>query len=862
MVSRIYPLAACILMTLILGCSSGGIQTPTAPVETETARFGNTHLLQAVYMFECDPLNDAVDVIPLRDMDFHLNALRFLEPPPYLYLTLESPPKFNGNVLDIDIGLRNPYLGLVQFTGFDVCGIVFTHGSLTGFHNPDLVMAGEGDTRLLNPDGYSRWWNPSEFPHGDTMFSYKDGLLGQPADTVDFNCNINGYKYFADGLEKDAPLATLDPAKRGMFGAGMKNIRHYTIDLSGGLIFNYAFDACWKWPQGGYPWDVPDDFPPEANRPEAYDISVTEIHNSLFFIPTGFCGGALKIQIDVWDRYNADSNIVSAESLAGLEYTENTIPISSGDGYASYEFILPGENLVQNGEAELLITVQSGATGYGGILPGEPVCAYFTHEYNISSEIPPGWVRTWGGDEYDKCNDAAVDPDGNIWVTGDFMRTVDFDPGPGEEIHSATTSSHCDAFISKFGPMGGLNWARTWGGNDNTIGYAMTFDDTGNIYITGFWQGTTDFNPGEGVDNHHISGLYGAFLLKLDPNGDYQWARTWGYGYGKGVLLDSNGDVYVTGWVVDDVDMDPGPDIDMHHSYGVGDAFISKFTADGDYIRSAVWGWPGYDFGNEIVADESDNIYVTGRYAETVDFDPGPDVIEYSSNSGSSDNYLSKFDSDGNLVWVRVWGGSGLDKTLCLDIDGAANLYICGIFSDIVDFDPGPEIDEHIAGYGQDNFLCKFDSDGNYQWARGWGGGESGDSANDMARAVIVDSIGGVYVSGQFVGTTDFDPDPVAEDLHTANGGCDAFLSKFGGDGSFKWAITWGGEETVPPGSYEHSGFGELTRGMVVDTEDNVYITGLFIGSVDFNPGPGLDIHVAHGKDDAYLARIPPVGTW
>ena len=154
-------------------------------------------------------MNGSIDIIDHRDADLHLNALKFLEPPMLVYLTLESPPQFNGNILDVDIGLRNPYLGLDQFTGFDVCGIIFTLGSQTGFSDPDIVMAGDGDTRLLNADGYTRWWNPVEFPHGNTIFSYTEGMLGTPSGSAEFNCSINGYKYFADGLEPDDPLAVV-----------------------------------------------------------------------------------------------------------------------------------------------------------------------------------------------------------------------------------------------------------------------------------------------------------------------------------------------------------------------------------------------------------------------------------------------------------------------------------------------------------------------------------------------------------------------------------------------------------------------------------------------------------------------------
>ena len=269
-------LAAAIFLT---SCSrdSSPVEPPAMEPAHQLSNVSNSHSLWGMYTFTCDPGKGTVEVIPLREAGMHLNALKFLEPPALVFLKIEGQPQFNGNILDVDIGLTNPYLGWDQFTGFDVCGIVFTHGSVSGFSDPDIVMAGDGDTHLLNPDGYTRWWNPVEFPHGDTLNCYIDGMIGTPAAAADFNCTINGYKYFADGLDKDDPLTELDISKRGMFSAWKKNVRHYKIDMSGGFIFNYAVDACWKKPSIIPPMNIPGDFPPEANRVEAWNVVVTEL---------------------------------------------------------------------------------------------------------------------------------------------------------------------------------------------------------------------------------------------------------------------------------------------------------------------------------------------------------------------------------------------------------------------------------------------------------------------------------------------------------------------------------------------------------------------------------------------------------
>jgi len=762
------------------GCSKNA-DIPSSPdVETTNEKSSSveSHFIWGMWQFIADPDKEALDIVQLRSGDVHLNALHFLEPPQLVYLTVESV-KIKGNILDADIGLKHPFSGHTEFTGFDVCGIFITNGSITGFHDPDLRVAGEGDTRLLNTDGYTRWWNPLEFPHGTTILNYIDGMLGTPANSADYNCALNAYKYFADGLDKDTPVTTLDPASRGVFSVGAKNIRHYKIDLSGGLIFNYAVDACWKMPQGKPPYTVPDDFPEGANRPEAWNASVTELENTLYYSDNGGSGGGeLNLLIDVYDHFNAALNKVSAESLSGLPYASSLSPIGGGEGYSTYQLDFTGENLTNNGDAELLITVESETIGYGGILPGKPISAYFVWHFNILHH-PNGtaWARTWGGVDDDIGFGVAIDGSGNAYVTGQFMDTVDFDPGPGVDEH--TSNGHNDIFLSKFDSNGEFLWARTWGGSFNDLGWGVAIDGSGNAYITGDFMGTVDFDPGPGADEHSYNGVYDIFLSKFDSNGEFQWARTWGGDYddyGNGVAIDGSGNSYITGLFWGTVDFDPGPGVDEHKSYGDSDIFLSKFDSNGEFQWARTWG--GYDRATAygVAIDGSGNAYITGYFEGTADFDPGPGVDEHPSN-GVYDIFLTKFNSNGEFQWARTWGAYNWDMGYGVAIDGSDNPYVTGYFMETVDFDTGPGVKEYASNGLADIFLSKFDSNGDFQWAHGWGG-----IYDDFGYGVAVDGSGNAFVTGGFLDTVDFNPGPGA-DWHTSNGHHDIFLSKFPPDG-------------------------------------------------------------------------------
>jgi hypothetical protein len=343
---------------MALGCSGSGKVLEPA-IEQPVAQADNSHQLWGMWQFVADPAAQSLDIYELRTSEMHINALPFLEPPPLIYLSLETL-QFNGNIIETDIGLRHPFLGLNEFTGMDVCGVLITRGSVSGYDDSSIVMAGEGDTRLLNADGYTRWWNPVEFPVNEgTMFSYNDGLLGAPHSAADYNATVNGYKLFCDDLvDPDASVDTVDVTSRCIFSAGQKNIRHYSIEIGNdGLVFNYAIDANWQFPQGDPPYSVPDDFGPEANRAEAWNFTVTMPENTLWNDGEEN-GGDLSLSVEVWDHFNADMNTVKVESPGNFDAVSTSVAVGGGEGYSTYEVDIvdatPGPE-----EIELFITIEA-----------------------------------------------------------------------------------------------------------------------------------------------------------------------------------------------------------------------------------------------------------------------------------------------------------------------------------------------------------------------------------------------------------------------------------------------------------------------------------------------------------------------
>jgi len=828
----------------ISGCSSSReVVGPSSETRIPTAY--ESHMTWGTWQFVADPVKGTLDVTQARTPDMHINALPFLEPPALVNLTLESL-KFNGNIVEADIGLKHPFLGLTEFTGFDVCGVVITNGSVTGFGDTKLRMAGAGDTRLLNPDGYTRWWNPAEFPHGNTMLTYQDGLLGTSDAIADYNSTLNAYKYFCDDLSADDPLSNVTQEKRGLFSAGHKNIRHYSIDMGPSLIFNYAVDACWRFPEGNPPWTAPDDFPPKANRSEARRVAITEVDNTLWSNGSG-SGGALSLSIDVYDWFNAGMNTIRVESPGNFDEIESTTITGGGDGYSTYEVEISNATPAA-GQIDLLISVISEEENFEGFINGTNTTAYFMYTAKVGGGLPfTGWARTWGGPaDWDEGWDVAVDDSGNVYVSGMFAYTCDFDPSD-TGTYDRTAKGTFDAFVSKFDPDGNFVWALTWGGNNED--WAKSVAISGNyLYVSGFFRTTVpgeqvDFDPSDSGTEYRVSnGDRDGFISQFDLDGNFNWVQTWGtanYEWGgEDIVCDSSGNVYSLGWNEQPWRID-----------------LRSYNSSGVLQWSYIWPAGAGVVRMEDITIYGSNLYFTGLISGSgIDMDPGDGVTTITTGGG--DGIICCLTTSGTFQWVKNWGIGGEMWAQSIACDASGNMYVGGTFTGTdIDFDPwndhGHEYHSSVDGTAnRDCFLTKFDSTGKHVWAKVWGGWGN----EDWAKGVNCDSAGNPYVVGGFR-SNKVNLDPDGEDYRdNANemptGTYDIFLSRFDPTGDYIWGRNIGG------------GYHDYGNDLVI-AGSAIYYTGVFMSSsMDFDPGAGTDIHYTHGGEDVFLSKISTDGTW
>ena len=387
------------------------------------------------------------------------------------------------------------------------------------------------------------------------------------------------------------------------------------------------------------------------------------------------------------------------------------------------------------------------------------------------------WGKAFGGTDGDVPYGIDVDSNGNVFVVGTYAGTVDFDPGAGTT--SRTSRGNNDNFVVKLTTDGNFAWVKEFGGANEERATAVVLDSNNNILITGLFNDNVDFNPAP-LETNTVTGNYAdGFVLKLDPNGGYLWAKGFGGSsadYGEGIAVDSNNNVYVTGRYTGNVDFDPGAGITTIAGSATNGAFILKLNSDGNFGFARGFDGTGQDVGLEIEVDSGGNILTAGQFQSTVDFDPGAGTANLTT-SPSSAVFLLKLDSSGNYLWAKSWGGSG-DTPYDLKITSSNDVLLSGDYLGTVDFDPNAGTSNYTVQDTTDGFILKLDSSGNFVWVSTLRGSQS-----QQPRVMELISGGYILIAGVFY-AIDFNPSISVALIAYASSGSDLFLMRLASDGS------------------------------------------------------------------------------
>lgn len=450
------------------------------------------------------------------------------------------------------------------------------------------------------------------------------------------------------------------------------------------------------------------------------------------------------------------------------------------------------------------------------------------------------WAIPFQGLYNSESTDITVDNSGNVYTTGWFEVNADFDPSAS--TYNLNSSASRTAYISKHDTNGNIIWAVKIGDSGYNQGNSIFIDSNSNIYITGYYQDTADFNPSATeVFNMTSNGVYDVFVLKLDNNGNFIWAKSFGgtsVDMGLDIAVRANG-VYVSGRYQGTIDLDPGANTSNVTSKGSLDAFLVKLDENGDFLWGHSFGGTSNERAESIGLDSLGNVIALFFYNGTVDFDPSASTSNLTS-AGGSDAAIAKFDTNGNFIWAKSMGGTSTEEPSKLVIDSNDNIITTGYFSSTADFDPSGAIANLTSTGSFSVFVSKLDEDGNYIWAKA-----IKSDVNCDAKGIAVDSNNDILVNGLFSGSSDFNPDNVATNIVTSNGSNDIFVTKLDGNGNFIWNITAGGTGN------------DLARGVIVNkTNDDVYTTGAFLDTVDFDPSGSVFNLTSAGLKDVFVLKL------
>lgn len=284
------------------------------------------------------------------------------------------------------------------------------------------------------------------------------------------------------------------------------------------------------------------------------------------------------------------------------------------------------------------------------------------------------WAQYAGGNSMDRGLDIATDRFGNVFITGYFgSSTIAF----GNDILT-TTGSH-NFFIAKYDASGNELWAKCAGGNTDAFGNGIATDYDGNVYITGSFS-SSSIILGNDTLNCAFASHDDMFIAKFDSSGNMLWAKRAGgtdHDKGSAIAVDSSGNAYVTGYFGNYSTIIFGTD--TLTSSGDDDIFVTKYTNTGTVLWAKKAGGNLDDVGNGIALDKAHHCYVTGSFnSSSINF-TGLSL----TNAGYMNVFVTKYDDSGNVLWAKSAGGSYVDAAHSVATDGSSNIYITGLFGSV-----------------------------------------------------------------------------------------------------------------------------------------------------------------------------------
>ena len=395
---------------------------------------------------------------------------------------------------------------------------------------------------------------------------------------------------------------------------------------------------------------------------------------------------------------------------------------------------------------------------------------------------------------------ATVPGDTDVVMAGRFSGVVDFDFGAG--VTELTSLSGQDVFVARYDSTGGLLWVQQLSGPE--LG-SMTVGSNGNVYVTGSFSGTQDFDPGTADALFTSAGGRDGYVLRLDGSGQYIGAVTFespGEVRTRQVKLDAAGNVLVLGTFRDMTDFDPSSGVRYKTPTSTEDGFVAKLSFNGSLWWVKTFGSVvGFSQNLSLAVDGNKNILVAGRFRDSIEA-----AGQTFSGPADRNTFLLKYLPGGSLDWGKVIVGGGQPWTEfggSVATDADDNIFVTGDFDGLLQVDG-----QTMTSTDGDLFLVKLTPAGTALWLR-----SILSAVNESGSVLAVSSTGAAVVSGRrgmFPQLSSPDPDLTKS---TEAASFNASLSKFSGDGTLLW-------------SHVYSNFRNQIYSLALDADDDIYVAG------------------------------------
>ncbi len=378
---------------------------------------------------------------------------------------------------------------------------------------------------------------------------------------------------------------------------------------------------------------------------------------------------------------------------------------------------------------------------------------YFVAKYNHEGVCQ--WAHEGGNAVTTEGRDVIVDNYGNVIVTGALY---------GTSVFGGITligSGNWDVVTVKYDSLGNVLWAKKGSSYRQDRGNSITIDADGNYLVAGYFGGTNTDTVN--FNGYKLTG-YGdrdPFIAKYTPAGDLLWVKAAGSSEGSeeawGVITDANNNVYVTGMFKGTANFGTFQAV----SEGGQDCFVTKLNSNGDFLWVKSFGGPGNDAASDIDLLGGNQLIIGGYYTDTV-YVNGSMIV----GNGDEESFVAKYDLNGNYVDFGSFGSNGADRLFSLNASKTNNIFVGGIFYDTLTV-LGTT---YVSAGVRDLYVAELNSDFTFKWFKTAGGTD-----NDYCTDTDIDSIGNVYITGNFNLTANFDGQSI-----TSTGDDELYLAKIG----------------------------------------------------------------------------------